>query len=118
MEKVLIVDDSKFSRDSIRKRLEALGYEVIGEAVDGVDGLQKYVELKPTLIVTDIEMPNLNGVSMIKELRKTDIEIKIVVVTSMVNAQVLQEVTKQKASVVKKPIKEQRLLSAIKLLGR
>lgn len=115
---MLIVDDSKFSRDSIRKVLKALGYEVIGEAVDGADGLQKYLELKPTLIVTDIEMPNLNGVSMIKELRKTDIEIKIVVVTSMVNAQVLQEVTKQKASVVKKPIKEQRLLNAIKLLDR
>ena len=116
LEKVLIVDDSKFSRESIRKALESLGYEVIGEAVDGLDGLQKYADLKPTLIVADIEMPKMNGISMIKELRKEDLDLKIVVVTSIVNAQVLQEVTKQKASAVKKPIKEQRLLNAIKLL--
>ena len=118
LEEVLIVDDSKFSRESLRKALESLGYEVIGEAVDGLDGLQKYEDLKPTLIVTDLEMPNMNGISMIKELRKKDPDVKIVVITSMVNAQVLQEVTKHRASIVRKPIKEERLLNAIKLLDR
>lgn len=118
LEKVLIVDDSKFSRESIRKVLESLGHEVIGEAVDGLDGLQKYESMEATLVVTDIEMPNLDGVAMIKKLRAKDADVKIIVVTSTVNAQVLQEVTKQKASVVKKPIKEQRLLNAIKLLDR
>ncbi len=118
MEKVLIVDDSKFSRESIKKALESLGHEVVGEAVDGLDGLRQYEESKATLVVTDIEMPNLDGVSMIKQLRQKDADVRIIVVTSTVNAQVLQEVTKQKASVVKKPIKEQRLLNAIKLLNR
>ena len=118
MEKVLIVDDSKFSRESIKKVLESLGHEVVGEAVDGLDGLRQYEESKATLVVTDIEMPNLDGVSMVKQLRQKDADVRIIVVTSTVNAQVLQEVTKQKASVVKKPIKEQRLLNAIKLLNR
>ena len=116
MKKVLIVDDSKFSREVNKKLLKKLEYNVVGEAIDGLDGMQKFKELSPDLIVTDLEMPNLDGISMIKEIRRYNSEIKIIVVSSIVNSQIIQEVLKLKASVIKKPIKEDRLLNAIKLL--
>jgi len=118
LKKVLIIDDSKFARESLRKMLKSLEYEVIGEAVDGLDGLEKIKELNPDLIITDIEMPKLDGISMIKEIRRYNDSIKIVVVSSMVNSQVIQEAVKLKASVIKKPLKETRLLNAIKIVSR
>ena len=116
MKKVLIVDDSKFSREVNKKLLKKLEYNVVGEAIDGVDGVQKFKKLSLDLIVTDLEMPNLDGISMIKEIRSYNSDIKIIVVSSIVNSQIIQEVVKLKASVIKKPIKEDRLLNAIKLL--
>ena len=118
MKKVLVVDDSKFSRNVNIKLLKDLGYEVIGEAVDGLDGLEKFKELSPELIVTDLEMPNLDGLGMIKEIRSYNNDIEIVVVSSIVNTQTIQEIIRLKASVVRKPIKEKKLLNAIKLLSR
>ncbi len=116
MEKVLIVDDSKFSRELITNFVKALNYEVIGEAVDGLDGIEKCKLLSPDIIISDIEMPKLNGIEMIEEIRTFNKDVKIVVVTSVVNSQVLQRVLRLKASIVKKPIKEQLLVNAINLL--
>ncbi|MEA3228841.1 MAG: response regulator [Campylobacterota bacterium] len=118
MKRVLIVDDSKFSRKATRKVLESMGYEIIGEAVDGLDGVEKFKELAPYLVVTDLEMPNLDGIGMIKEIHQHSDQAKIVVVTSIVNSHVVQEAIKLKASIIKKPIKEERLANAVKLLDR
>ena len=116
MKKVLIVDDSKFARANTKKFLESLGYDVVGEAVDGLDGIKKMLDLSPELIITDIEMPNLDGIGMLKKIRNHENDIKIVVVSSIVNSQMVHEVTSLGASVVKKPLKEQTLKHAIELL--
>ena len=118
MEEVLVVDDSKFSRRVSKEILEKLNHKILGEAVDGVDGIAKFQELSPSLIVTDIEMPNLDGIGMIQKIRDLDSDVKIVVVTSVVNSQVIQEVKRLKISVVKKPINETKLQNAITLLSR
>lgn len=114
MKKVLIVDDSKFSRNTLKKFLEAMEYEIVGEAVDGLDGLAKHKELHPNIIITDIEMPNFDGISMIKEIRKTDKDVKIVIASSVTNANLLQEVKQLHVAVARKPIKESTLEMAIK----
>jgi len=118
MENVLIVDDSKFSRKTTRILLEKLGYNVIGEAVDGLDGIEKLNELKPDLIVTDLEMPNLDGVSMVKRIREAKNDVKILVVTSMVSSQIIQEVIRHRTTIVKKPVKESIFINALKQLDR
>ena len=61
MSKVLIVDDSRTSRKILKGILEGAGHEVIGEAVDGQDGVDKYKELSPDLVTLDITMPVLDG---------------------------------------------------------
>jgi CheY-like chemotaxis protein len=69
MTKILIVDDDKLTRQSLAETLKAKGIEVI-EAVDGKAGLKKALHEAPTLIVTDIRMPEMDGVQMVEELRK------------------------------------------------
>ncbi|MBR0155817.1 MAG: response regulator [Treponema sp.] len=66
--KILAVDDSVSIRKSISFVLDQEGYEVT-EAVDGVDGLEKAKAEKYNLIITDINMPNMDGIEMIKQLR-------------------------------------------------
>lgn len=115
MKKVLIVDDSGFSRTTIKKALANIdNYEVVGEAVDGADGVEQYKTLQPDLIITDMEMPNLNGLEMIKKIRILNNDVKIVMVTSVTNKHLLQDVKKLKTSIITKPFKEEDLLRAIK----
>ena len=59
---ILVVDDSGPSRQSVRRVIERAGFAVCGEAVDGVDAVDKASELKPDLIVLDLRLPRLNGI--------------------------------------------------------
>jgi two-component system chemotaxis response regulator CheY len=68
--KLLIVDDSTMLRDMLSYALTEGGYSDVVEAVDGVDGLEKARSVKFDLIITDINMPNMDGLSYIEELRK------------------------------------------------
>lgn len=72
MVKVLVVDDSSFFRRRISEFLSAdPNIEVIGQAVDGLDAIEKVKLLDPDLITMDIEMPRLDGISAVKKIRET-----------------------------------------------
>lgn len=75
----LIVDDSKVVRTFIKKILQELNFET-NEAVDGLDALTKCKERLPDFIMLDWNMPNMNGLEFIKELRKSDHGHKPVVI--------------------------------------
>jgi two-component system, chemotaxis family, chemotaxis protein CheY len=68
--KLLIVDDSTMLRDMLSYALNEGGYNDVIEAVDGVDGLEKAKASTFDLVITDVNMPNMDGLSFIKELRK------------------------------------------------
>ena len=112
MKKVVLVDDSKFARKRVKELLENLGCEIVGE---GADGIENYKKHSPNLIVTDLEMPNMDGLGMIKEIRKDDKTTKIIVISSIVNAQAVQELIKLQSTVLSKPVKDDELLQALKL---
>jgi DNA-binding NarL/FixJ family response regulator len=79
---ILIVDDSDTCRKVTRLFLESqLGLEVCGEAVDGVDAIEKARALKPDLVVMDLAMPRMNGVEATSELRAMMPRVPIVVFT-------------------------------------
>lgn len=65
---ILLVDDDPNLRDMLRAMLEIGGFEVI-EAEDGLDALEKLEEITPDILVLDVMMPNLDGVSLCKQLR-------------------------------------------------
>jgi len=65
--RVLVIDDSAFNRRSIVKMLESLpNVEVVGYACDGEDGLRKVIELRPDLITLDLEMPRMDGFTLLR----------------------------------------------------
>lgn len=70
MAKLLIVDDSTMLRDMLNYALNEGGYNDVTEAVDGVDGLAKAKAASFDLIITDVNMPNMDGLTLIGELRK------------------------------------------------
>lgn len=68
MAAILTVDDSKSLRQAVAFTLKRAGYEVV-EAEDGVDGLEKALARRFDLVLTDQNMPNMDGLSLIRELR-------------------------------------------------
>lgn len=68
--KLLIVDDSTMLRDMLTYALNEGGYSEVDEAIDGVEGLNKAKETEYDLIISDVNMPNMDGLTMISEVRK------------------------------------------------
>jgi two-component system chemotaxis response regulator CheB len=83
--RVLIVDDSSFMRMAIRGILDRdPGIEVVGSAIDGVDGVNKAVDLRPDVVTMDIEMPRMDGISALKEIMAKS-PIRVVMVSTLTN---------------------------------
>ncbi len=81
-DKILIVDDAAFMRMMLKKILASTGSELI-EAVDGTDGLVKYKEHKPALVLLDIIMPNVDGIECLKQIMAFDNKARVVMCSSM-----------------------------------
>lgn len=82
MKQVLLVDDSASMRLALRLLLESREqFAVCGEAVDGLDAIQKAQRLRPDVILLDLMMPKLNGVEVASALRQANPRVKIIVFT-------------------------------------
>jgi DNA-binding NarL/FixJ family response regulator len=77
--KILVVDDTSFMRKMATDSLRQFGHIVIGEAVNGKDGIQKYIELKPDIVIMDLNMPEMSGIEAIKEILQINPEAAILV---------------------------------------
>jgi DNA-binding NtrC family response regulator len=77
MERILIIDDEQQIRSMLRLMLEREGYEVV-EAPDGLEGINAYRQKPADLIITDLIMPNKDGIGMIIDLHKEYPDVKII----------------------------------------
>ncbi len=77
MAKILIIDDDKMVRDTLRMILSAAGHEIM-LAADGKEGLKAFAELTPDLVITDILMPEKEGIETIGDIRKLTATIPII----------------------------------------
>ena len=88
-DKILVVDDSKFIRLSIKKFLNSLGYENILEAANGVEAVEMHAKEKPAIIFMDIVMPEMTGDEALEKIRATDMHTPIVMLSSVTDSTVI-----------------------------
>lgn len=79
--RVVIVDDHSLFRDGIASLLRARGYEVVGEASDGAEAVDRVRELKPDLVFMDIRMPSMGGLEATRLIKAEMPEVKVVILT-------------------------------------
>lgn len=115
MAKILIVDDAAFMRMMIKDVISKNGYEVAGEAVNGMDAVDKYKELKPDLVLMDITMPEMDGLQALKKIREGDPEAKIIMCSAMgQQAMVIEAIQSGAIDFIVKPFQPERILEAVK----
>jgi two-component system, chemotaxis family, chemotaxis protein CheY len=111
-----VVDDAAFMRMRCSKLLTENGYEVV-EAENGLDAIAKYKESKPDAVLLDITMPEMDGLTALKEIRKVDPEAKVAMVTAMGQQSMIMDAIKSGAKdFVVKPFQPDRVLAAVKKL--
>ncbi|BFH14821.1 response regulator [Paenibacillus dendritiformis] len=113
--RILIVDDAAFMRMMIRDILTKNGYDVVGEASDGAQAIEKYKEHKPDLITMDITMPEMDGITALKEIRKLDPNAKVIMCSAMgQQAMVIDAIQAGAKDFIVKPFQADRVIEAIK----
>ena len=115
MAKVLIVDDAAFMRMMIKDILEKNGYEVIGEANNGIKAVELYKKERPDVVTMDITMPDMDGIQAVKEIKAMDPSAKIVMCSAMGQQTMVMDAIKAGAKdFIVKPFQSDRVLEAIK----
>ena len=79
--KILVIDDEKHIAEAIKLNLKMAGHEVV-VGINGLEGLNWWKEFQPDLIIVDLMMPEIDGVGVIKEIRKRDAKIPILVISA------------------------------------
>lgn len=116
MATILVVDDAAFMRMRMSKILTEAGYEVI-QAENGLEAVQKYQSARPDAVLMDITMPEMDGLTALKEIRKVDPNAKVAMVTALGQQQIVLEAVKNGAKdFLVKPAEADRVLAAVSKL--
>jgi two-component system chemotaxis response regulator CheY len=118
MAKILVVDDAEFLRVRISKMLVGDGYEVI-EAENGLLALNAFKAQKPDVVLMDITMPEMDGLTALREILGVDPKAKVIMLTALGQESVVLEAIKSGAKdFIVKPFERDRVIGALqKLVG-
>lgn len=112
---VLICDDAIFMRAMIGDILTQAGFEVVGEADNGLDAVRKYQELHPDFVTMDIVMPEMGGIDAVREIVRDDPAAKILMCSAMgQQALVIEAIQAGARDFVVKPFQPARVLEAVR----
>ena len=113
MTKILIVDDAAFMRMKTKRLLAAMGYDVV-EASNGAEAVDAYKRTKPDGVLLDITMPDMDGLTALKELRQVDPEARVTILTAMGQQSIVLDALKSGArDFIVKPFDSTRVLAAV-----
>lgn len=117
--KVLVVDDAAFMRMMIKNILSKEGFEIVGEAENGLQAVEKYKELNPDLVTMDITMPEMDGITAVKEIIKINSAAKVVMCSAMgQQAMVIDAIQAGAKDFIVKPFQAERVVEAVsKVVG-
>jgi len=110
---ILIVDDATFMRSLLKDIFSKTSYVIAGEAVNGVDAVSKYKELKPDLVLMDITMPEKNGIEALKDIMAFDPTARVIMCSAMGQQTIVLEAIRSGAKdFVVKPFQPERVIEA------
>jgi two-component system chemotaxis response regulator CheY len=113
--RVLVVDDAAFMRMMIKDILTKNGYEVVGEAADGAQAVERYQELRPDLVTLDITMPEMDGIEALKRIRALDPNARVIMCSAMgQQAMVIDAIQAGAKDFIVKPFQADRVIEAVK----
>ncbi len=115
MARVLIADDASFMRQMIREIIEADDFEVIGEASDGVEAVDRFKELQPDIVTMDIVMPRRSGIDAVRKILKLDPGARVVMCSALGQESLVAEALQAGASdFIVKPFKPDSVLETLR----
>ena len=112
---ILICDDAAFMRMMIKDILTKNGYNIAGEAENGVKAVEKYSETKPDLVLMDITMPEMDGIQALKKIKEADADACVIMCSAMgQQAMVIEAIQSGAKDFIVKPFQAERVLEAVK----
>jgi two-component system chemotaxis response regulator CheY len=112
--RILITDDALFMRVTLKNILTQNGYEVVGEAANGAESVELFKQLRPDVVTMDITMPEMDGISALKEIRAVDPSANVVMCTAMGQKNMVVEAIQAGArDFIVKPFQPDRVLEAL-----
>ena len=113
--RILVVDDAAFMRMMIKDILTKNGYEIVGEAENGLKAIEKFQELRPDPTTMDITMPEMDGITAVKEIKKMDPNAKVIMCSAMgQQSMVIESIQAGARDFIVKPFQPDRVLEAIR----
>lgn len=115
MARVLIVDDAAFMRMMIKDILEKNGFEIVGEASNGLKAVEIYKKEKPDVVTMDITMPDMDGIEAVKAIKAFDPAARVIMCSAMGQQTMVMDAIRAGArDFIVKPFQQDRVLEAIK----
>ncbi|BDU49628.1 response regulator [Haliovirga abyssi] len=112
--KILIVDDSPLIHKMIKKGLLPLGFEVVGDAKNGKEGVELYKKLNPDLVTMDVTMPIMDGVAASEEIMKINPNANILMLSAMGDNDIKKQAEEKGVrNFITKPFKKENLAKSV-----
>lgn len=113
--RILIADDALFMRNMIREVFSGPEFQVVGEAANGVEAVEKYKQLKPDVTTMDIVMPLKSGIEAVREIIKFDRSARIIMCSALGQESLVMEAIEAGArDYIVKPFKPEKVLEVVK----
>lgn len=112
---IMIVDDLAFIKLLLKDLIEKAGFRVVGEASDGEEAIDMYQEKKPDLMLLDITMPKMDGITALKKILALDPDAKIIMCSALGQQRlIVQAIQLGAKDFIVKPFRPERVISSIK----
>jgi len=112
--RILLADDASFMRMMLKNILEAAGYEIAGEAANGREAVEKFMELKPDLLIMDMVMPEVGGVDALKQIISKNPDANVVICSAIgQQALVIEAIQAGAKDYIVKPFDKDNVLETI-----
>lgn len=115
--RILVVDDTLFMRVKLKGLLEKWEHQVVGEAANGLEAVEKFKELGPDIVLMDITMPVMDGIVALKKIKAFDEKATVIMVSALgQESSVMEAIRAGACNYLVKPIQDNKLQQLLERL--